>query len=117
MPVKYLIRDRSETSIGAAQKDLARELAARAASVQPVMWAGIAMMTLVAGVLIYFGWWTKAALAVVVGLGMVVLAATLPNHGTPILLGGIAVFAMAALLVLYAYYKVQWDKNQNTSHL
>jgi len=30
------------------------------------MWAGIVMMTVVADVLAYFRWWTKAALAVVV---------------------------------------------------
>ena len=77
------------------------------------MWAGIAMMTVVAGVLVYFGWWTKAALAVGVGVGMIVLAETLPEHGTFILLGGVAVFAVAALLVLYAYYKGQLDQNHN----
>jgi hypothetical protein len=113
MPVKYLIRDRTETSIGGAQKDLLREWATKASNMQPVMWAGIAMMTLVAGALAYFGWWTKAVLAVVVGLGMIVIAATLPDHGSLILLGGFGVFGLAALLVLYAYYKGQWDKNQN----
>ena len=46
----------------------------------PVMWAGIAMMTLVAGVLVYFGWWTKAAVAIGVGLEMIVTAQTLPDH-------------------------------------
>jgi hypothetical protein len=113
MPVKYLIRDRTETSIGGAQKDLFREWAAKASNMQPVMWAGIAMTTIVAGALGYFGWWTKAALAVVVGVGMIVIAATLPDHGSMILLGGFGVFGLAALLVLYAYYKGQWDKNQN----
>ena len=77
------------------------------------MWACIVMMTLVAGALAYFGWWTKAAVAVAVGLGMIVLAQTLPEHGTFILLGGLAVFAVAALLVLYAYYKGQLDQNHN----
>jgi hypothetical protein len=113
MPVKCVIKDRTDTRIGGAQKDIARELAAQAASLQPVMWAGIAMMTLVAGVLAYFGWWTKAVVAVMVGLGMIVLAATLPGHGTAILLGGLGLFALAALLVLYAYYKGQLDKNHN----
>ncbi|MFO0734140.1 MAG: hypothetical protein U0361_24885 [Nitrospiraceae bacterium] len=42
-------------------------------------------------------WWTKAALAIGVGAGMVVLAQTLPEHGTAILLGGIGVFGAAAL--------------------
>jgi hypothetical protein len=77
------------------------------------MWAGLVMMTIVAGILIYFGWWTKAALAVVIGGGMIALAQTLPEHGTLILLSGLALFALAALLVLYAYYKGQLDRNNN----
>lgn len=44
---------------------------------------------------------------------MVVLAQTLPDHGTLILLGGVGVFAFVALLVLYAYYKGQLDRNHN----
>jgi hypothetical protein len=113
MPVKCLMKDRTETSIGGAQRDTAREWASKAANMQPVMWAGIAMMTLVAGVLAYFGWWTKAAVAVVVGLGMIVVAETLPDHGTAVLLGGLGLFALAALLILYAYHKGQLDKNNN----
>ena len=77
------------------------------------MWAGIGMMTVVAGVLVYFGWWTKAAVAVGVGIGMVVLAQTLPDHGALILFGGLGVFALAALLILYSYHKGQLDKNHN----
>ena len=63
--------------------------------IRPVMWAGIVMMTLVAGVLIYFGWWTKAAVAAGVGIGMIVLAQTLPDYGGTIVLGGLGVFALA----------------------
>jgi hypothetical protein len=113
VPVRLVTKDRTETSVGGAQKDMVREWAGRAANMQPVMWAGIAMMTLVAGVLAYFGWWTKAAMAVGVGLGMIVLAQTLPDHGAAIVLGGLGVFGVAALLILYSYYKGQWDKNQN----
>jgi hypothetical protein len=113
MPVRYVFRDRTETSIGGAQKDTLREWAGKARSMQPVMWTGIVLMTVVAGLLAYFGWWTKAALALGVGLGMIVLAATLPDHGTLILLGGLGVFSAAALLVLYAYSKGQLDRNNN----
>ena len=113
VPVRVIAKDRTDTRIGGAQKDTVREWASKAANMQPVMWAGIAMMTLVAGVLVYFGWWTKAAVAMAVGLAMVVLAQTLPDHGTMILFGGLAVFAVAALLVLYAYHKGQLDKNNN----
>jgi len=113
MPVRLIAKDRTETSVGGAQKDLVREWSGKAARMQPVMWAGIGMMSLVAGVLIYFGWWTKAGVAAAVGLAMIVLAHTLPDHGTIILFGGITVFSLAALLVLYAYYKGQLDQNAN----
>ena len=113
MPVRFTATDRTETTVGAAQKDTAREWAAKAASLQPVTWAGIAMMTLVAGTLAYFGWWTKAGLALAVGVGMVVLAQALPGHGALILLSGLGLFALAALLVLYAYSKGQLDQNHN----
>jgi hypothetical protein len=113
MPVRVITKDRAETSIGGAQRDTLREWSGKTKSMQPVMWAGIAMMTLVAGALGYFGWWTKAGIAVAVGVGMVVLAETLPDHGTAILLGGFGVFALIALLVLYAYHKGMLDKNQN----
>src|ERR1051326_8649244 len=88
MPVKHVIKDRTETQIGGAQKDTLREWAAKARAMQPVMWTGVGMMTVVAGVLVYFGWWTKAAVAIMIGLAMVALAGTLPDHGTMILLGG-----------------------------
>jgi hypothetical protein len=113
MPVKMVLKDHTETSIGGAQRDVAREWARKAANMQPVMWAGIIMMTVVAGILLYFGWWTKAALAIAVGVGMVVVAQTLPDHGTLILLTGLGVFGLAALLILYAYHKGQLDQNRN----
>jgi hypothetical protein len=105
------MRDRTDSTIGAAHRD--REWAAKASQMQPVMWTGIAMMTIIAAVLGYFGWWTKAALAVVVGAGMIVLAQTLPEHGTAILLAGLGVFGLIALLVLYANHKGQLDKDRN----
>ena len=71
------------------------------------------MMTVVAGVLLYFGWWTKAGVAIAVGLGMIVLAQTLPDYGTLILFGGLGVFGLVALLILYAYHKGLLDKNNN----
>ena len=52
-------------------------------------------------------------MAVAVGVGMVVLAQTLPDHGALILLGGLSVFALVSLLVLYSYHKGQLDKNHN----
>src|ERR1051326_6993233 len=48
MPVKHVIKDRTETQIGGAQKDTLREWAAKARAMQPVMWTGVGMMTVVA---------------------------------------------------------------------
>ncbi len=112
-PVRVLTFDKTQTTIGAAQKDTVRDWARRAANLQPVMWAGIAMMTIVAGAFAYFGWWTKAAMAIAVGIAMVVLAQTLPDHGAMILAAGLTLFALLALLVLYAYHKGKLDQNGN----
>jgi Transposase len=111
--LRVLWAERGEAQRNATRASTAREWAAKAASVQPVMWAGIAMMTIVAGLLAYFGWWTKAGVAVAIGVGMIVLAQTLPTHGTLILFGGLVVFALVALLVLYSYHKGQLDQNNN----
>ena len=111
--MKVVSKDRIETSIGGAQKDTWRDWAGKAANLQPVLWAGILMMTLVAGALAYFGWWTKAGLAVGIGLGMIVLAQTLPGHEAAILLGGLGLFGVVSLLILYAYNKGQLDRNHN----
>jgi hypothetical protein len=113
MPVRCVTKDRTETTIGAAQKDTVREWAGKAAQMRPVLWAGLVMMTLVAGILVYFGWWTKAGLAAAIGLGMIVLAQALPGHGTLIVFGGLGVFALLALLILYAYHKGRLDRNDN----
>ena len=113
VPVRVASKDRTETRVGGAQRDTVREYAVKAANLQPVMWAGIAMMTLVAGALAYFGWWTKAGIALGIGIAMVILAQTLPDHGSVILLGGLTVFALAALLVLYAYHKGQLDTDHD----
>jgi hypothetical protein len=113
LPVRVISKDRTETRIGSAQKDTAREWTGKAANLQPVMWAGITMMTLVAGALFYFGWWTKGAVALAVGGGMIVLAQTLPDYGHLILVAGLTLFALTAFLVLYAYHKGQLDRNNN----
>jgi hypothetical protein len=106
-------KDRTETVIGAAQKDPLREWTGKAAQMRPVIGAGILMMTVVAGLFLDFQWWTKAALAMGVGVGVIVLAQALPGHGTLIVLGGLGVFALLALLILYAYHKGRLDRNDN----
>ena len=44
---------------------------------------------------------------------MIALSYTLPEHGTVILISDLGLFALAALLVLYAYHKGQIDQNNN----
>jgi hypothetical protein len=56
---------------------------------------------------------TRLSSAVAVGVGMIVFAQTLPGHGSLILFGGVGVFALAALLILYAYYKGRLDQNKS----
>ena len=114
VPVRIVAKDRTETRIGGAQKDTLREWAGKAANLQPVLWAGIIMMTVVAGVFIYFRWWTKAGLAGAVGAAMIGLAQILPEHGSMILFGGLSSFAVLALLVLYAYHKGKLDQNDES---
>jgi hypothetical protein len=111
MPVRVITTDRAETTLGGAQADTARELGAKLANMQPVMWAGIAMVTIVAGAFAYFGWWTKAALAFGVGVAMIILAQEVPDHGLLIAGGGLGLFAVLALLVLYSYFKGRLDQN------
>lgn len=113
VPIRMLSKDRVETSIGGSQKDTLRELAAKAAALRPVLWVGIILMTLVAGTLIYFGWWTKAGVALAIGAAMIVLSQALPDHATLIMLAGLGLYALTALLVLYAYHKGQLDQNHN----
>ena len=114
MPVRVISRDHAETTIGGAQRDTLREWAGKAANLQPVLWAGIVMMTLVAGGSPrLFRLVTKAGLAVCIGLGMVILAQSLPGHEATILLGGLGLFGALSLLIMYAYNKGQLDRNHN----
>lgn len=99
--------------IGAAQKDTSRELGARLAAMRPVQWVGI-LLLLGAGALAYFGWWTKAAIAGAVGVGMIVVAAVLPGHEAAILAVGGVIVAVALPTILYVYHKGVLDHVRQT---
>jgi hypothetical protein len=104
------LNDSSETRVGGAFADSASELAERVRSIRPVMFFGLAMLA-AAAALAYFGWWTKAAIAAAIGVGSIALAQALPGNETKIILGGLVVFALLALLVLYVYHKGKLDRD------
>lgn len=112
MPVTKRITAKVMTQVGAAQKDTSRSIAVKLQAMRPVQWVGIVLI-LAAAALAYFQWWTKAAIAAGIGIGMIVLAAIVPGNEGLILGVGLAVFAIACLLVLYAYSKGQLDKNKD----
>lgn len=94
--------ERTGTTLGAAQKDSARELGVRIAGMRPVMWFGIACL-LGGGVLAYFGWWTKAVIAWVIGGAAILLATILPGHELWFIGGGVAIMVISFPLILHAY--------------
>lgn len=108
MPIVLKERRHRSAILGGAQKDTSRSLAASLKAMQPVMWVGI--LVILGGVaLAYYGWWTKAAIAWAVGVGMIVIAAVVPGHSAMILGIGMPTLAFACLLVLYVYYKSHHD--------
>jgi len=98
------------TDIGPAQKDTARELAARLASMRAVMWVGIVL--LVGGPLVGWrlGWFTNGLVAGGVGLGLIVLAQVLPGNEAWLGLLGLGVVPVVA----YVYYRAQHDATATT---
>jgi hypothetical protein len=107
-PMVQIIKTESETVIGPAQKDVAREIAARAKSMSPLIWAGIACIV-GGGALFYFGWPMPAVIAVAVGGGLIAFASVLStsNGGIILLLG-----AIGCMGLMYAYYKGHSEKKE-----
>jgi hypothetical protein len=94
------------TKIGAAQKDVAREMAAKLGSLRPVMWVGIALFLFGAASFVYpplkvlvGGSVTTSAVITGAGLAMVVLPVLVVGHELLIL----AVAAGAAVLYWFAH--------------
>jgi hypothetical protein len=100
-PVKESIKRKTQTSLGAAQKDTARELAAKFADMKPVQWVGLVCL-LGAGALAYFGWWTPAMIAGGTGLGLILLAHAIVGNERLIL---ILLGAAAAILMVFRSYE------------
>jgi len=94
------------TQLGAAQKDMARELGARLSNMRGVMWVGLALM--IGGPLVGWklGWLVNGMLAGAVGLGLVILATVLPGNEAWFGLGGLVVLPIVA----YVYYRARHDE-------
>lgn len=107
-PLKVRSMHRTQTSIGAAQRDTARELSARISGARPVLIAGLLCLA-AAGALAYFGWYTKAVIFAGGGVGIVVLASVLPGHEWTFILAGVGGLVIVSYMVLHGYYKGQID--------
>jgi hypothetical protein len=107
-PITTISRDTTRTEIGGAQTDTVGELGVKVKAMAPVLIAGIGLVGI--GVLLaYFGWWTKAALCGVVGVGMIVLTQIIPGHEGVIIGVGLSGVAILAFLILYVYHKGHLD--------
>jgi hypothetical protein len=112
-PVTNTVRKtlKAAASVGAAQHDDSKKLAASFSAIRPVQYVGIVLI-LGALALAYFQWWTKAAICGAVGIGMIVVAAIIPGHEGMIIAIGAAVAVIGCLLVLYVYHKGHVDSLQ-----
>jgi len=98
------------TKIGAAQKDVAREMAAKLGSLRPVMWVGI--LVLLFGIAsfhpylrVIVGSVTTSVIIVVAGLGMIVLPSLIV--GNEILILGVGVGAIVLYWFSHRHGKLQ----------
>lgn len=96
-----------KTDIGAAQKDVAREIAATARALAPIQYLGMGLVV-VALALLYFGWYLPAAIAGGGGLAMIVMARALVS--TWAVVASVLAVAASILAVLYAYHKGALDR-------
>jgi hypothetical protein len=110
-PVETKIVREATSTVGGAQKDEARTLGVKQAAMRPVMLAGVGLL-IAAGVLAYFGNWMMAGISAVIGVGMLVLFVTLPQHGLLIMGIGLAAAVGLVALVYVAYLKGK-DENKN----
>jgi hypothetical protein len=106
MPVVRRVSTKNASTLGAAQKDMSRELAAKFADMKPVQFVGIALL-LAAGAFVYFGWHTPAMIAAASGLGMIVMAHSIVGNERLITI--LLIVALTILVVFHAYNKGKLD--------
>jgi hypothetical protein len=105
-PARVTETTKTTTTIGPAQKDTARELAAKLKATAPAFWVGIACI-LAAGALFYFGWHSPAVIAAATGAGLMLFSHLVATAGTLMLV--VAVAGLAIVLVFRAYEKGALD--------
>jgi len=105
-----VVTEEVHTVIGAAQKDVAREMAAKLGSLRPVMWVGI--LVLLFGIASFHpylraivGSVTTSVIIVVAGLGMIVLPSVIV--GNEILILGAGVGAIVLYWFSHRHGKLQ----------
>jgi hypothetical protein len=110
--------EKVHTEIGAAQKDVAREMAAKLGSLRPVMWVGI--LVLLFGIASFHpylralvGSVTTSVIITVAGLGMIVLPSLIV--GNEILILGVGLGAVVLYWFSHRHGKLQGivDANKN----
>lgn len=99
-------KQHTDTVLGGAQKNTAFELAAKAASLKPVQYAGIGLI-LIAVALAYFKWFTPAIVAGGAGIGLIVLSSVLVSH--ELLIAVVLGVGMACYIIFYSYNKGALD--------
>jgi len=99
--------DKKTVSIGAAQKDLSREVAAKLKAMQPAIWIGLA---LILGSLFLFwkGWITPGLIAAGGGIGLMLFANLIASH--TVLLLVLALIGLAIYIVFWSYNKGSLDR-------
>lgn len=95
------------TDIGAAQKDVSREIASMARALAPVQYVGMALI-LAALALLYFGWYLPAAISGGGGVAMIVFARVLTSSSATV--AALLAVVAGVLGVVYAYHKGALDK-------
>jgi len=105
-----VVTEEVHTKIGAAQKDVAREMTAKLGSLRPVMWVGI--LVLLFGIASFHpylraivGSVTTSVIIVVAGLGMIVLPSLIV--GNEILILGVGVGAVVLYWFSHRHGKLQ----------
>ena len=119
MPVTEREETRATTELGAAQKDTARELGAKLASLKGIVWVGVALFLFGLASLFYpplklvIGSVTTSAALAVGGLVLMVLPTMIVGNEL-LILGGVAL-ALGAWFLAHRHGKLQGlvDANQN----